>query len=141
YPTVEVRGLDVQLRAEDAVLLAGMVRALVATAIAEEKAGMPPAPAADSELLQASSWHAARYGLNGTLIGPDGRPGSSGDVLCSLVRHVTPALETAGDLREVSALVHRLLQEGTPADRQRRAVSDGGLPALIGLITSAGQSD
>ncbi|MFE4632853.1 glutamate--cysteine ligase [Streptomyces sp. NPDC056773] len=141
YPTVEVRCPDVQLRPDDAVMFAGIVRALVATAIAEEKEGIPPAAAADSEFLRASSWHAARYGLNGTLIRPDGRPGSSGDVLCSLIRHITPALEDAGDLREVSALAHRLLQEGTPADRQRRAVSDGGLPALIGLITSGAQSD
>lgn len=41
YPTVEVRCLDVQLRADDAVMFAGIVRALVATAIADEKAGLP----------------------------------------------------------------------------------------------------
>ncbi|AWZ08444.1 MULTISPECIES: glutamate--cysteine ligase [unclassified Streptomyces] len=135
YPTVEVRCPDVQLRPDEAVMLAGIVRALVTTAIAEEKAGIPPAPASDPEVLQAATWHAARYGLNGTLVAPDGRPRSSGDVLCTLMRHITPALEDAGDLREVSALSHRLLREGTPADRQRRAVADGGLPALTGLIT------
>ncbi|MFD6984420.1 glutamate--cysteine ligase [Streptomyces sp. NPDC059956] len=137
YPTVEVRCLDVQLRPDDAVMLAGVVRALVATAIAEEKAGMPPAPAGDPEVLQAANWHAARYGLNGTLMGPDGRPRSSGDALCALMRHITPALEDSGDLREVSALSHRLLREGTPADRQRRALADGGLPALTTLITGS----
>ncbi|MET9464720.1 glutamate--cysteine ligase [Streptomyces sp. NPDC006544] len=141
YPTVEVRCLDVQLRADDAVMLAGVVRALVATAIAEEKAGMPPATPADPELVQAANWHAARYGLNGTLVDPQGRPRSSGDVLASLMRHITPALEGAGDLREVSALAHRLLREGTPADRQRRAVADGGMPGLIALLTGAAPSD
>lgn len=142
YPTVEVRCLDVQLRAEDAVMLAGAVRALIATAIAEEEAGAPPATACVPELLQAANWHAARHGLNGTLVDPHhGRPASSGDVLGSLLRHITPALEEAGDLREVGALVHRLLQEGTPADRQRRAVADGGLTALTGLITGTSPSD
>lgn len=68
----------------------------------------------DQELLQAGNWHAARHGLNRTLLDPYGHPHSSGDVLCSLLRHVTPALEEAGDLRQVSALVHRLLREGTP---------------------------
>ncbi|MFF1411490.1 glutamate--cysteine ligase [Streptomyces sp. NPDC058289] len=136
YPTVEVRCLDVQLRPDDAVMLAGIVRALVTTAIAEEKAGAPLA-AIDPELLQAANWHAARHGLNGTLVDPYGRPHSSGDVLCSLLRHITPALEDAGDLREVSALVHRLLQEGTPADRQRRALAEGGLPGVLSLITGA----
>lgn len=136
YPTVEVRCLDVQLRADDAVMLAGIVRGLVATAIAQEKAGAPLEVCAP-ELLHAGNWHAARHGLNGTLLDPQGRPHSSGDVLCSLLHHITPALEDAGDLRQVSALVHRLLREGTPADRQRRALTEGGLPGLVGLITGA----
>ncbi|MCX4539380.1 glutamate--cysteine ligase [Streptomyces sp. NBC_01565] len=140
YPTVEVRCLDVQLRADDAVMFAGIVRALVATAIAEEKAGIDAPPCAP-EVVQAATWHAARYGLNGTLVDPGGQAHTSGDVLCSLLRHITPALEETGDLRQVSALVHRLLREGTPADRQRRALTDGGLPGLIGLITGATPSD
>lgn len=140
YPTVEVRCLDVQLRADDAVMLAGVVRALVATAIAEEKAGtsLTPCP---PEILHAANWHAARHGLNSTLVGRDGLPRSSGDALCALLQHITPALEEAGDLREVSALVHRLLREGTPADRQRRVLADGGLPGLIGLVTGTSTSD
>ncbi|MCP3754607.1 glutamate--cysteine ligase [Streptomyces sp. TBY4] len=136
YPTIEVRCPDVQLRADDAVMLAGIVRALVATAITEEKAGAP-LPVSDPELVQAGNWHAARYGLNRTLVDPYGHPHSSGDVLCSLLRHITPALDDAGDLREVSGLVHRLLQEGTPADRQRRALAEGGLPGLLSLLTGA----
>ncbi|MFE9844058.1 carboxylate-amine ligase [Streptomyces goshikiensis] len=140
YPTVEVRCSDVQLRADDAVMLAGIVRALVATAIAEEKAGVP-APLCAPELVRAGTWHAARYGLNSTLLDPLGHPHTSGDVLCSLLLHITPALEEAGDFRQVSALVHRLLREGTPADRQRRALAEGGLPGLLGLITGATASD
>ncbi|WP_308402388.1 hypothetical protein [Streptomyces sp. TBY4] len=107
---------DVQLRADDAVLLAGIIRALVATALAEETAGMPPAPAGDPEVLQVANRHAARYGLSGTLVGPDGRPRSSGDALCALMRHITPTLEDAGDLREVSALSHRLHWLRAPSD-------------------------
>lgn len=139
YPTVEVRCLDVQLRADDAVMFAGIVRALVATAIAEEKAGTPLA-VSPPELVQAGNWHAARHGLNSTLLDQLGHPRSSGDVLYALVRHITPALEEAGDLRGVSALVHRLLQAGTPADRQRRALAEAGLPGLIDLITDAAAS-
>ncbi|MFE7547485.1 carboxylate-amine ligase [Streptomyces gardneri] len=136
YPTVEVRCLDVQLRADDAVMFAGIVRGLVATAIAEEKAGAP-LQVMTPELTQASNWHAARHGLNGTLLDPLGRPHSSGDVLFMLLRHITPALEDAGDLRGVSGLVNRLLEVGTPADRQRRALAEAGLPGLIGLVTGA----
>ncbi|MFF4323472.1 glutamate--cysteine ligase [Streptomyces sp. NPDC001568] len=134
YPTVEIRCADVQLQADEAVMLAGIIRALVATAIAEERARAPLAVTAP-ELVQAGNWHAARYGLSGTLLDPAGRPHSGGDVMCALLRHIGPALEEAGDHREVSALVTRLLREGTPADRQRRALAEGGLPGLLGLIT------
>ncbi|MFF3020855.1 glutamate--cysteine ligase [Streptomyces sp. NPDC057939] len=137
YPTVEVRCMDVQLRPDDAVMLTGMVRGLVATAIAEESVDAAQAAVIPPEMVQAAHWHAARYGLNHTLLDPHGRARASGDVLCALMRHISPALEAAGDLREVSALVHRLLREGTPADRQRLAVAEGGLAALISLVTGA----
>ena len=45
YPTVEVRVADVCLDAGTAVLLAGLTRALVATALAEARRGTPPAAA------------------------------------------------------------------------------------------------
>ncbi|MER6443876.1 carboxylate-amine ligase [Streptomyces venezuelae] len=140
YPTVEIRCLDVQLRADDAAMLAGIARALVATAIAEEKAGVALTPW-EPEILGAANWHAARHGLNGTLVGRDGLPHTSGDALCSLLHHITPALEESGDTREVNALVHRMLREGTPVDRQRRALADGGLPGLLDLITGTTTSD
>ncbi|MFD4245344.1 glutamate--cysteine ligase [Streptomyces sp. NPDC058525] len=135
YPTIEVRCCDVQLEADEAVMLAAIVRALVVTAMAEERAGVDPVPW-QPEILQAATWHAARDGLSSTLLGLDGRPRSSGDVLCTLLRHIGPALEESGDLREVNSLVHRLLRRGTPADRQRRAFADGGLPALADLVTA-----
>ncbi|WP_223777792.1 glutamate--cysteine ligase [Streptomyces sp. 135] len=134
YSTVEVRCADVQLRADSAVMFAGIVRALVATAKRDEKAGAP-VPECTPELLQAANWHAARHGLSGTLIDPAGQPRRAGDVLCMLLDHLTPALDEAGDTREVTSLMHRLLQEGTSADRQRRALTEGGLPALVDLIT------
>ncbi|WP_055717785.1 carboxylate-amine ligase [Streptomyces torulosus] len=135
YPTVEVRCPDVQLRADDAVMFAGIVRALVETARVEAAAGAPP-PDCPPELLKAAMWHAARHGLSDTLIGPDGRRHRAGDVLCRLLRHVGPALEASGDTREVTSLVHRLLQGGTGADRQRTALATGGPRAAIELITT-----
>ncbi|GAA3506925.1 hypothetical protein GCM10019017_00540 [Streptomyces showdoensis] len=139
YPTVEVRCLDVQLRADEAVMFAGIIRGLVAAAVVEEKAGVP-LPVVAPELTQVANWHAARHGMNGTLLDPLGRPHRSGDLLYALLRHITPALEEAGDLREVSGLVHRHLQAGSPADRQRRALAEAGLPGLIDLVTGAGNS-
>ncbi len=135
YPTVEVRCCDVQLEADDAIMLAGVVRGLAATAIAEEKAGAAPAQCRP-ELLQAATWHAARHGMSSTLMDPGGRLRSSGDVLGILLRHIGPALEENGDHREVTSLVHRLLQQGTSADRQCRALAEAGLPGVAALLTA-----
>lgn len=134
YPTVEVRCPDVQLRADDAVMFAGIVRALVATAIEETKAdqGIPEYP---TELQHAATWHAARHGMSASLIDPEGERRDAADVVRHLLDHAGPALDTAGDQREVESLVHRLLEQGTPADQQRRAYVQDGLPGVLALIT------
>ncbi|WP_405592752.1 glutamate--cysteine ligase [Streptomyces sp. NBC_01190] len=134
YPTIEVRCLDVQLTAEDAVMFAGLVRALVSAALRAERAGEPLGHC-PPELLRAADWHAARHGLDSTLIDPRGHSRRAGEMVAALLEHVEPDLAESGDTREVSSLVHRLLREGTPADRQRRAMATGGLPALTDLIT------
>lgn len=133
YPTLEVRCMDVQLRVDTAVMFAGIVRAMVATAMRAEKSGASR-PACPTEQLQAANWYAARHGLTDLLMDPEGRCRRAGDVLCMLLDFLAPALGEAGDAREVTSLVHRLLQEGTPADQQRRAFAEGGMPALTDLL-------
>ena len=64
YPTVEVRVADVCLDAGTAVLLAGLTRALVATALAEARRGTPVA-APPARQVAAALAAAARHGLAG----------------------------------------------------------------------------
>ncbi|WP_406187863.1 hypothetical protein [Streptomyces sp. NBC_01006] len=92
YPTIEVRCCDVQLEADDAVMLAGVIRGLGVTAIAEEKAGVA-ATQCRPEILQAAMWHAARHVISPTLMESKGQPRSNGDVLRPLLQHIGPALE------------------------------------------------
>ena len=75
YPTVEVRVADVCLDAGTAVLLAGLIRALVATALAEARRGMPVAAVPAGQVAAALA-AAARHGLAGAGIDPvhAGRP-------------------------------------------------------------------
>ncbi|WP_190136449.1 glutamate--cysteine ligase [Streptomyces longispororuber] len=134
YPTVEVRCPDVQLRADEAVMLAGIVRGLVSTAVTDIKNGTEE-PDCLPELLQAAHWQAARHGLSGSLLDPAGRRLSAGDAVARLMEHIEPALEAAGDFRQVTSLVHRLLRQGTPADRQRQAFAEGGVAAVTALVT------
>ena len=136
YPTIEVRALDVQLEIQDAVTLAGIVRALVATALHEHRraAALPDAP---SELMAAATWQAARHGLDDTLLDPrTSLPGTAAGVVGTLVKHITGALQEAGDLERVTSGVDRLLRQGNAAQRQHRAFTAGGLEAALELVTA-----
>lgn len=119
YPTVEVRVADVCREPDDAVLIAALTRALVETAVAEWRAGAEPDPVR-TEVLRLATWRAARSGIEADLIDPTNwRPAPATDVLDRLVEHVTPALEEAGDLLTVRALLAGVLERGTGARRQR----------------------
>jgi carboxylate-amine ligase len=137
YPTLEVRAPDVQLDVTSAVTLAGIARALVTTALREDREGEPPL-APQSGVLRAAGWHAARHGLSADLVGPrTGTPSPAPEVVGVLLEHLTPALNDLGDLDRVSAGVQRLLDRGTGAVRQRAALADGGTERLLDLIAPA----
>jgi carboxylate-amine ligase len=134
YPTLEVRATDVQLDVDSAVTLAGLARALVATGLRETVEG---APSLDppSSVLHAAGWHAARHGLSADLVDPeDGVPAKAADVVGALLEYATPALEEHGDAQRVRDGVARLLNGGTGAARQRRALAEGGTSAVLDLI-------
>jgi carboxylate-amine ligase len=134
YPTLEVRALDVQLSACTAVMFAGIVRALVVTAL-RESGGAAPFVSPEQEMVHAAGWHAARHGLNDVLVDPhSGRPRPAREVVESLLEHLTPALDEAGDTVRVTSSVHRLLDQGTGAALQREAMSRGGLDSVVELI-------
>jgi carboxylate-amine ligase len=126
WPTVEVRLADVCLRVEDAVTLAGLVRALVETAARDAREGRP-VPAVRSELIRLASWRAGRSGVTGELVHPGtGRSAAAADVVAALVDAVRPALADAGDEARVSAGVAEILRRGTGADPQRRLFQESG---------------
>jgi carboxylate-amine ligase len=119
YPTVEVRVADVCLDVDTAVALAALVRALVATALAEAHRGTPPIPAPTGHVT-AGLAAAARDGLRGAGIDPvTGHPVSQRGLLDRLVDHATAALDAAGDTDHVTRLLRRVDERGTGADRQR----------------------
>lgn len=119
HPTVEVRIADVCLLADDAVLLAALVRALVETAARSWRAGVPPAPVR-TEVLRLAGWRAARSGLDGSLVAPPGRPAPAPQVIRSLIDHVRPVLADHGELDIVEDLVSTVLNRGNGTTVQRR---------------------
>ncbi|MFC9257852.1 carboxylate--amine ligase, partial [Amycolatopsis thailandensis] len=63
-----------------------------------------------------------------------GPPGPATDRMASLLGHVREALEETGDSDLVRTLLDRLEREGTGAERQRRASTDGDV-AVLRMLT------
>ena len=131
YPTVEVRVADACLDAGTAVLLAGLTRALVATALAETRQGTP-VPAAPASQITAALAAAARHGLAGPAIDPvTGHAVDPRSAVSRLTDHVYPALSDQGDAQTITGLLRRLDQQGTGADRQRALFASAASPAAF----------
>lgn len=135
HPTVEIRSADVCLDVRDAVLVAGLARALVDTAAREWAEGVP-APDVEAPLIRLATWKAGRYGLTGDLVDPtSGEARPAADVLGVLLDHVGDALRDAGDEDQVTRGVERLLADGTGARVQRalldKAEDDEGLAHAV----------
>jgi carboxylate-amine ligase len=119
YPTVEVRVADVCLDPADAVLLAGLVRALVDTAAAQWCAGVP-VPDVPTAVLRLAVWRASRSGTEGELLHPlSGRPVPAATAVEVLLDHVGRALADSGDSAGVEARAEHVLARGTGATWQR----------------------
>ena len=119
YPTVEIRLMDVGTSIDDAIMMAGLVRALITTCY-EHVQRKQSAPPIRQELLRVAHWQAARYGLEGDLIDVytiSALPARH--MIEKLLSFVRPALEVHGDWEEISTLVHATMSRGTGAARQR----------------------
>lgn len=138
YPTLEFRITDVCLTVDDAVAVAGLVRGLVRTCHAEAVGG-GPTPRPRAELLRMATWQAARYGLDCDLVDVVGeRSVPASEMVDTLLEFVHPALEENEEWEVVSALVHQVVQGGTGAARQRRALELAGrLEDVVDLVVDA----
>ena len=131
HPTVEVRVADVCLRAEDAALIAVLVRALVESASREWNDGVDPAPV-PTVLLRMAAWQASNCGLRGELLDfGTFPPAPAADVVHALVDFVAPVLEEQGELDLVRAGVDRILADGTGSQLQREPFRARGLAAVV----------
>jgi glutamate---cysteine ligase / carboxylate-amine ligase len=126
YPTIEFRVTDVATTVDEAVMLAGLVRALARTCHAEALVG-DPAPIPRPELLRAARWRAARYGLGGELIDVTTQQLVPAPLLVErFLTHLRPALEEPKEWDEVADLVDATMTRGPGAERQRAAYARTG---------------
>jgi carboxylate-amine ligase len=118
--TVEIRVSDVCTSVDEAVMLAGLCRALVRTCHERARAGESH-PEVRPEILRAAHWIASRYGLEAKLVDVGaGRAAPAREVIQKLLLFVRPVLEEHDDWEEVSSLVDETLERGTGATSQRR---------------------
>jgi carboxylate-amine ligase len=135
FQTIEFRVADACLRVDDAVLVTGLVRALVYTTYQQSLAGEPslsPRP----ELVRAATWRAARYGIDGELVDLQAcRSIPAWDAVDQLLGFVRPGLEHFGDAEEIERLVRQIEHSGTGAAAQRAvAGSDGRLEGVVDFL-------
>jgi glutamate---cysteine ligase / carboxylate-amine ligase len=137
YPTVELRMGDVCPTVDDAVLLAAMARALVATLLDGIAEGRP-APDVPQPLLTAAHWRAAHDGLEGLNIDLDTRAAKPAwQLMRQLFDRVRPQLQRHGDLDLVTVLMGRLRSRGTGAARQRAVLAErGSVPDVVDWLAT-----
>ena len=136
--TLEFRVADSVMAVDEAVMVAGLVRALAVTAHAAADRGEPD-PRPRPELLRAAKWRAARHGLEADLVDVlAGQARPAAELVEAFLAEVRPALEEAGDLEEVTELVRVTLAGGTGAARQRQVFRrTGRLEDVVDLVVEA----
>jgi carboxylate-amine ligase len=126
FETLEFRVTDVCMTVDEAVLIAGLVRALAYTCYVDAMRGAHfehPRP----ELLRAAKWRAARYGLDADLIDVQGkRAVPASEAVEKLLAALRPALEEQQSWDEIQGLSHETLSRGNGATRQRAAYAQAG---------------
>ena len=137
-PTIELRVCDGCPIVDDAILIAGLFRALVAEAKLAQETGQPFAPR-PAPFHRAAMWRAARSGLAGDLLDNSARPQpvQAATVVRDLVNRLRPQLEEFGDWDTVHELAEGTLIRGNSADRQRAAYAEHGkVSDVVELVVS-----
>lgn len=133
YPTLEFRVADVCLTVDEAVMLAGLVRALVRRAVSDVNADRPPC-VPSPELLRAARWRAARYGLDAELVDvrrKTARPAA--EVVGELLASVREDLQEHDEWDVVAPSIDAVLDRGSGSSRQRAALETGGFRGAVEL--------
>jgi carboxylate-amine ligase len=130
--TVEVRALDAQTSLKDTASLVALTHCLALHASREEPDAWPELPA---ELLEESSFRAARYGVQARLPDADGtlRP------VAELLEQALELVEAeSGELGYGDELDHllKMIDVGGGAGRQRAVYEIAGMDALLRELTA-----
>ena len=126
FETLEFRVSDVCMTIDEAVMVAGLCRALARSCHDSHVRG-EPIEHARPELLRAAKWRASRYGIAGELIDLEARRAvPAAERIDAMLSTLRPALEDAGEWDEISSLVSQTVSRGAGSSRQREALARSG---------------
>ncbi len=117
YPTLEFRFPDVCTRVDEVVCITALLLGLVAKLIKLRQANVQWR-AYRRNLLAENKWRAVRYGINGKLIDLGKQcEAPSRDLVLEMLDLIDDVVDEL-EIRKEVEYVHRILDEGTSADRQ-----------------------
>ncbi|KAA1261478.1 Carboxylate-amine ligase YbdK [Rubripirellula obstinata] len=130
-PTIEFRGADVMTRVDETVGYVGLVRAMVMTAVKEIQRDQPPTIVRPS-VLSYSLWHSARFGVTDQLIDvATCERVAASEWVSRVMDELDESLHETGERQPVDSFVQSVLDDGTGADRQRKA---GDLADVVKIV-------
>jgi carboxylate-amine ligase len=137
-PTVELRVCDACPLVDDAILLAGLFRGLVAQEVDSVSNGEPPRHTVAAPVHRAAMWRAARSGLTADLVVAGNRKAMPAtEAVQALLNEIRPQLEQLGDWNTVHDLATAAINRGTSAERQRAAFRRRGrLTDIVDLVVA-----
>ncbi|MFI6218454.1 glutamate--cysteine ligase [Nocardia brasiliensis] len=138
HPTVEIRVSDVPLSVAETAVLAGLARALVASALTSIAEGLVP-PILPDSALTAAYWRAARFGMGGDGFDPwNSRTLPARAQLDRLLEYLEPVLTASGDQQFMDETLGAILARGNGATRQLKAFQDGNsVPDVVAVLADA----
>ena len=143
FPTLEFRICDVPLRADETIAIAALIQATIAK-LYKLYAANQGFRLYRRALIMENKWRASRYGLDGKLI-DFGKQTEVPvrDLIYEYLQFVDDVVDELGSRNEIN-YIHRILENGSGADRQLRIYQEtGDLTKVVDYIiyeTEAGLS-
>ncbi len=144
FPTLEFRICDVPMRADETIAIAALIQATIAKLyklLAENQSFRLYRRA----LIMENKWRASRYGIEGKIIDFGKQiEVPVRDLIYEYLHFVDDVVDELGSRQEIN-YIHRILENGTGADRQLRIFQEtGDLTKIVDYIiyeTEAGLSN
>lgn len=125
FPTLEIRICDVPLRADETIAITALIQATMAKLYRLHESNQS-FRVYSRALLMENKWRAARYGLDGKLI-DFGKQTEVPirDLIYEYLNFVDDVVDELGSREEIN-YIHRIIENGTGADRQLRIYQETG---------------